>query len=119
MAREAGKKKAREHREHKMRVLAEEKARKRWLGGVAWGFDPTAGMLSSKEANEADGGAYVTAGRSLQGADGLDELDEVGRPTGRRWVSHNLWGIERGGPGKEGKYNYGSLADRKPSSDLP
>lgn len=119
MAREAAKKKAKEHKEHKKRLLAEEKARKRWLGGVAWGFDPTAGMLSSKEAYEGDGGAYVTAGRSLQGTEGVDELDEVGRRTGRRWVSHTLWGIEHGGPGKEGKYGHGSLRDREPSLDVP
>ena len=99
--------------------MAEEKARKRWLGGVAWGFDPTAGMISSNDVNEADGGAYVTNGRSLQGMAGVDELDEVGRRTGRRWVSHNLWGIEYGGPGKEGKYGHGSLRNREPSLDVP
>ncbi len=116
---EAAKKKAKEHKEYKKRLLAEERARKRWLGGVAWGFDPTAGMLSSGRVNQADGGAFVTAGRSLQGMEGTDELDEVGRPTGRRWVSHDLWGIEQGGPGKEGKYGHGSLRDREPSLDVP
>ena len=118
MAREAAKKKVKEHKEHKKVLRQEEKARKRWLGGVAWGFDPTAGMLSSQDTNEADGGCYVAAGRSLQGLEGLDELDEVGRRTGRRWVSHNLWGIEHGGPGNEGKHGHGSLRDREPSLDV-
>ena len=119
LAREAGKKKSKEHKESKKSQLREEKARKRWLGGVAWGFDPTAGMISSKKANESDGGAYVIAGRSLQGFEGTDELDEVGRRTGRRWVTHNLWGIERGGPGNEGRLGHGALRTRGPSLDRP
>jgi hypothetical protein len=112
IARESAKKKAKEHKETRKRQKEEEKLRKRWLGGVAWGFDPTAGIIFSKLPSESDGGCYVSAGRSLQGLEGVDEIDDVGRPTGRRWVSHDMWGVEHGGPGQEGKLGHGSLRDR-------
>jgi hypothetical protein len=107
--RQAAREQSTQYREVQKLRRADEKARKVWLGGAAWGFDPTAGTQASSDNNEADGGCYVSAGRSLQGLEGVDEIDDLGRRTGRRSVSHNLWGVERGGPGKEGKYGHGSL----------
>ena len=105
IAKEAAKRKAKEHKLRKKEAKKEEKKRKEWLGGVAWGFDPTAGLTSSRPSG-IDGGAYVA------GVEGADEMDEVGRPTGRRWQGDNQWGVEYGGPGNEGKFGHGSLRDR-------
>jgi hypothetical protein len=129
LQREAAKQAAKQFKETRKARLKEEQRRKRWLGGVAWGFDPTAGSLpapeddrnntrlaattATKPRNGGDeDGAYVSAGRSLRNEAleaGVDEIDEVGRRTGRRWLRGNAWGVERGGPGKEGKFGHGSL----------
>lgn len=119
LQREAAKQKAMQFKKERKERQKEEKERKRWLGGVAWGFDPTAGILPSSQTDEAEGGCYVSAGRSIKGLQGVDEIDEVGRRTGRRWVGHNLWGVERGGPGQEGKYGHGSLRDRLAGPAVP
>jgi hypothetical protein len=129
LQREAAKQAAKQFKETRKSRLKEEKQRKRCLGGVAWGFDPTAGSLPVPEDNHNitgsataagtqhgdeidEDGAYVSAGRSLRNEAleaGVDEIDDVGRRTGRRWLRGNAWGVERGGPGKEGKFGHGSL----------
>jgi hypothetical protein len=135
LQREAAKQAAKQFKENRKARLKEEKLRKRWLGGVAWGFDPTAGSLpaaedkgtnarpaaanSTKPGEGDEDGAYVSAGRSLRNEAleaGVDEIDEVGRRTGRRWLRGNMWGVERGGPGKEGKFGHGSLRGEQKAS---
>lgn len=81
---------AKEHRIAQKEMMQEEKARKQWLGGLAWGFDPTAGQVpAQKQWKECCTSASPeTSGSTSRSGE---------------------WGMEVGGPGREGRHNYGLL----------
>lgn len=115
--RDRDKKIAKERKADRKKQKQDEKARGMHMGGVAWGFDPTAGIIGSQTTQSPDSGCYIF-GAKVESATkaGVDERDDLGRRTGRRWQKGNIWGVEYGGPGKEGHYGHGALLGRDPSS---
>ena len=105
---EIEKEKAKKYKEEKQVRADAERARKKFIGGIQWGFDATAGIRQSAKPND-DAGYFVSMGHLPQRTDATCEVDEIGRFTGRRWTEQTTFGIEYGGPGKEGKYGHGSL----------
>jgi hypothetical protein len=106
---------AREERKRQdERILLErkgEKRRKMHLEGIAWGFDDRAGIRSGGSSHEIEG-CYVSDG-NVRDSDEADagnpeEVDEIGRKTGRRWHRGNTWGVEAGGPGPEVVFEIGT-----------
>lgn len=79
-------------------------------GGIAWGFDPSAGLRQSSP-DDPNEGCYISSGIFSLSDDQPGELehDDVGRSTGRRWYPSSHWGIERGGPGVAGNSGYGAV----------
>lgn len=106
---EIAKQKAEKYKEEKKVRRDEERARKKFIGGVQWGFDATAGTRQPAGPKNSDAGYYVSMGHLPQRPDASCEVDDIGRLTGRRWTEKTTFGIEYGGPGKEGKYGHGSL----------
>lgn len=115
-AREERKKLDEEKRQRKREEAEAERRRIAHMGGVAWGFDPMAGISASNVGSSTeeydDNGDYrrrgclVSDGKAAQVSDRtIDEIveieyDDIGRRTGRLWHSGNTWGIEAGGPGQ-------------------
>lgn len=67
----------------------EERARKvikSYFGGIAWGFDPTAGVRLGEQERFYDEGCYIFPSGSNKADDflGRAEYDQFGRCTGRR-----------------------------------
>lgn len=89
----------------------DEKRRKMRLEGVVWGFDDRAGIKSGGSLSET-GGCYASDGnvrhREEAEAENPEEVDEIGRRTGRRWHKGNTWGVEAGGPGPEVLFEFGT-----------
>ena len=110
--RELAKAKAKAYKEDKKARRAGEKARKLTTGGVAWGFDPTAGMRSSSDES-GSGGCFVSGRMDDPKQENEYEVDDMGILTGRRWTKQGTWGIEHGGPGREGKFEHGSLKGKQ------
>ena len=81
----------------------EEHKRRSRMSGMMWGFDPTAGRLSSStQVDDRARGCFVFKGRGEDDAEyGAEELDTLSRRTGRRWLQGSKWGIECGGRGKQ------------------
>ena len=102
--------KARKYKEEKQARADEERARNKFIGGVQWGFDATAGRRQSAGPKNDDAGYFMTMGHLPKRPDASCEDDDVGRLTGRRWTEKTPFGIEYGGPGKDGKYGHSSLS---------
>ncbi len=105
-AREERKRKEEEKRQQQKQQKEEEKRRAANMGGVAWGFDPDAGLRRETPLEEP-AGCFVSDGkqpqiitRSIDEIAELTELDDIGRRTGRMWHKGNTWGVEAGGPGQ-------------------
>ena len=106
----------RQQDERRQQEEYDEKRRKTPLEGVAWGFDERAGKRSATTLEEPEG-CYVSDGRAQDYADAHEEVDSIGRRTGRRWHRGNTWGVEAGGPGKEVAFEPGVPVDpTKPKS---
>jgi hypothetical protein len=112
---EAAKAKARRYKQDQAERKAKERACKQIIGGVAWGFDPAAGLLTSGEKIRAEGW-FVSGRGSRLPADTQFQSDHIGRLTGRRYTQSGTWGIEYGGPGREGKFDHGVLKGKMPAS---
>lgn len=86
----------------------------KWTKGL-WGFDPRAGLKESgAEGWPEDGGCFVKYGchsAHIRGA--RYEVDDIGRRTGKLFERGWTWGVEVGGPGKEGRFGHGALKDRQ------
>lgn len=98
-----------QHRSSKKARKAQENQTKRQhFGGVMWGFDPNAGLVSSLEndsAADTPAGCYMFPGVGDSASEyGVEEIDSLGRRSRRQWHKGIKWGIEFGGPGKEPKY---------------
>lgn len=104
----------------------EKKERKRQrtrFKGTIWGYDPTAGRLLSQEVEcsgldcnntnletcgttnqDTSVGFYIFRGASCNGQGqaeyGDEEVDQLGRRTGKSWMYGSRWGIESGGPSR-------------------
>lgn len=88
------------------RKYEKELNRKGRLCGTMWGYDPMAGRLPEvQNAATSDHhvhGCYIFRGSGDDSDEyGVDEVDTLGRRTGRQWLEGTKWGIECGGPGKE------------------
>ena len=76
------------------------------IGGTMWGYDPMAGRIaiehSSPNVQHGMHGCYVFRGSRHDSDEyGVDEIDILGRRTGRKWLHGSKWGVESGGPGRE------------------
>ena len=93
---------------------AQSKAEKRHqahMGGVAWGYDARAGRRSS-QAFEESRACCVAAGTDARVKEhSPDEVEELAPRAARKEDKGSTWGIEFGGPGREGKYEHASLRD--------
>ena len=92
---------------------ADRKVYKGIMGGIAWGFDPTAGLRVTKPNRDREveqEGCYIFTGKvKFRDITPRDEVDNLGLPTGRTWQKGSIWGLEQGGPGKAGLCTYGAL----------
>ena len=102
-AREERKRKDEEKRQQEKQQKEEQKRRAAYMGGVAWGFDPDAGLRRETPLEEPTG-CFVLDGKQQlvepRSIDEIAELDDIGRRTGRMWHSGNTWGVEAGGTGQ-------------------
>lgn len=96
-------------REERRARTEEEKARKKFIGGVTWGFDPTAGTRRPQHQrhDNTDCATYTSQGQHVTRAE--DDSDEMERLANRQTMKTDKFGIEYGGPGRDGKYGHGSL----------
>lgn len=83
--------------------------RKSRLTGTMWGYDPLAGRVSGaynmSNPNHDVRGCYIFRGPHNDSDEyGVDEIDTLGRRTGRQWLQGTKWGIECGGPGREPRF---------------
>lgn len=95
------------------RQIYDKESMKRTKG--LWGFDPIAGLKSSPAKGwNLDTGCYVRHGHIRNRVpNGQYEVDYLGRITGKRFVRGWQWGVETGGPGKEGFFGHGILKKRQ------
>lgn len=84
----------------------QERARQQWLGGMAWGFDAAAGQSprSSTEVRTSRSSRSETAS-SHRGA----STPRSSEGSARRVHRTPDTGLESGGPGREGNFEYGIL----------
>lgn len=84
----------------------QERARNQWLGGMAWGFDPAAGQSprSSTEMKTSYSSMSET-GSSRRGTN----TPRSSEGSARRVHRTPDTGLESGGPGREGNFEYGIL----------
>lgn len=96
------------HREAKLARREQEKVNKkiRKLSGTVWGYDPTAGRIANPMPRISGfQGTYVFRGLGNKSDQyGIDEVDVLGRRTGRQWLAGDKWGIEFRGPGRPPKF---------------
>lgn len=105
-------------REERRARAEEEKARKKFIGGVTWGFDPTAGIRRTQHQGHNNTSCVTYTAPGQNDAGGQHDSDETERLTGERQIKTGKFGIEYGGPGKEGKYGHGSLQTRLQPNSL-
>lgn len=106
------------------RKYEKELKRKGRLCGTMWGYDPMAGRIPDAQ-NTANSdhhvhGYYIFRGsRNESDEYGVDEIDMLGRRTGRQWLQGTKWGIECGGPGREPRLegNCGSMGSEECEAD--
>lgn len=115
-------------REERKRYIEAEKERKRadtkkkaYMGGVAWGFDPNAGVQNKTLRGESYG-RFVSEGKTpgveQQNVDELVAADGVRQRTGQRHRG-TTWGIEAGGPAREANFESGRQGTLRSRSVSP
>lgn len=103
---------ARQHRAHRKEAEKRERTQKQWLGGVAWGFDPDAGQgqsLSGSDGHDVRRSHSTTDEEFNAGGPSRPGGHEGSRSSGSNEVH---MGVETGGPGREGQFEYGQLRSR-------
>ncbi|ETN41544.1 uncharacterized protein HMPREF1541_03480 [Cyphellophora europaea CBS 101466] len=104
--RTASRERVQRYKADKKEAQRHEKARTQWLGGLAWGFDPTAGKGPDPRHVDDNRVSCSSASSSARGDRGrARERDSVGGPGIKDQDSE--WGTEAGGPGKDATYWYG------------
>ena len=94
-----------EYRTRRQERIEAEQKRNRWLGGLAWGFDPEAGHHDSDHSS-------VRAGKRPQQHTALGEQSGADATSNCAAQQRKL-GIESGAPTQEGNFEYGLLKQDK------
>lgn len=92
------------------RERKEKERKKAHFSGIAWGYDPDAGLVETTVQDEQRG-CFMFPGLGSRGIKyGTEEFNGLGRRTGRVWYQGNKWGIEARSPRKIPGLSYPSTA---------